>query len=163
MSHKSVRLLFEDAAKSLGDDIEYTYARTSDFNVMRDKKYPFITCDAMVAAIQFAVDGVTNLSKSWTGNMAFYQLDKEGSTPEEYAIILDEMDDLVDRFIVKVNFFTFKSDKIIVTFGQQQPFIKATADILTGFLLPVTVTPQDDFDYCKDDINCVTLDECRDN
>lgn len=163
MSHKSIRLLIEDTAKSLADNIQFNYSRTSDFNVMRDKKYPFINCDPMVGLPTFAVNGVTNLSKAWTGAMAFYQLDKEGSTAEEYSIILDEMDEYVDKFIVKLNFFSFKADKIMVTFGQQQPFIKATADILTGYLLPITITPQDDFDYCKDDINCILTDECGNN
>lgn len=163
MSHKSIRLLFEDTAKSLRDDLQYNYARTSDFNVLRDKKYPFVNCDHMTAQPEFSVNGVSNLSKAWTGNMAFYQLDKEESTPEEQAAILDEMDGLVDKFMIKINFFSFKADKIIVRFGQQQPFIKATADILTGYLLPVTVIPEDDFDYCKDDINCILTDECGNN
>ena len=163
MSHKSIRLLIEDTAKSLQDDIQFNYSRTSDFNVMRDKKYPFINCDPMTSVPQYAVNGSLNFMKSWTGQMAFYQLDQEASTAEEYSLILDEMDVLVDKFINKLNFFSYKADKIIITFGQQQPFVKATADILTGFLLPITITPQDDFDYCKDDINCILTDECGNN
>lgn len=163
MSHKSIRLLIQDTAKSLADDIQFSYARTSDFNVMRDKKYPFITCDAMLATPSFAVDGVSNYSKTWNGLMTFYQLDTAESSPEEYALILDEMDDLLDKFVIKLNFFSFKADKITVTFGQQQPFIKATADILTGFILPINITPEDDFDYCAGDIDCVRTDECGNN
>lgn len=77
-------------------------------------------------------DWVYNYSKTWNGTMAFYQLDKEGSTGDDYALILDEMDELIDKFVNKLNFFSSQSDKVLITFGQQQPFVKATADILTG-------------------------------
>lgn len=158
--HKGVRELVEATAKSLGNSIRFTYGRTSDFNVMRDKKYPFITCDPLVGQPAYATNGTINYQKAWTAQMAFYQLDKEASTQEQYQLILDEMDELVDKFVNKLNFYTYNSDTIVITFGQQQPFIKATADILTGYILPVTITPQDDFDYCADDLNCEIESEC---
>lgn len=160
MSHKSIRLLIQDTAKSLADNIQFTYARTSDFNVMRDKKYPFITLDPIASAPQFATDGVTNYMKAWTCQMAFYQLDKEGSTQEEYAPILDEMDSYVDKFINKLNTFTHDSDKLVIQSINQQPFVKATADILTGYLLTFTLFVEDTFDYCADDLDCEVTDAC---
>lgn len=158
MSHKSIRLLIQDTAKSLADNIQFNYARTSDFNVIRDKKYPFINCDPISAVPQFATDGVLNYMKAWSVSMAFYQLDKEGSTGDEYALILDEMDLYVDQFINKLNRFSYDSDKILIQSVNQQPFIKATADILTGYLLTFTIFAQDDFEYCE--IDCEITDEC---
>lgn len=161
MSHKSIRLLIQDTAKSLADNIQFTYARTSDFNVIRDKKYPFITLDPITATPQFATDGVLNYMKAWTCSMAFYQLDKEGSTGDEYALILDEMDGYVDKFINKLNRFTYDSDKLLIQNVNQQPFVKATADILTGYLLTFTLLVEDTFDYCADDLDCeVISNEC---
>lgn len=159
MSHKSIRLLIEDTAKSLADDIQFTYARTSDFNVMRDKKYPFISLDPLSSIPQFTDTGVTYI-KAWSCNMAFYQLDKEGSTGDEYAPILDEMSDLVDKFINKLNLYSIQADTTVIQGVNQQPFIKATADVLTGYILTFTLLAQDDFNYCADGLNCVRTDEC---
>lgn len=161
MSHKSIRLLIEDASKSLADDIQFTYARTSDFNLMRDKKYPFITLDPLQSSPQYATDNNThNYMKSWACTMAFYQLDKEGSDQDEYALILDQMDSYVDKFMNKLNFFTHKSDHLLLQGISQQPFVKATADVLTGYIVTFTLIAEDDFDYCEDDLDCVIEDEC---
>lgn len=160
MSHKSVRLLIESTAKSLADDVQFTYARTSDFNMMRDKKYPFITLDPLNSTPQFTDNGVTYI-KAWACNMAFYQLDKEGSTQDQYALILDEMSDYVDKFVNKLNLYSSQADTITIQTVNQQAFIKATADILTGYLLTFTLLAQDDFDFCEDDLDClVTTNEC---
>lgn len=159
MSHKSIRLLIEDTAKSLADDIQFTYARTSDFNVISDKSYPFITLDPLNATPQFTDNGVTYI-KEWSCNMAFYQLDKAGSTGEQYALILDEMGDYVDKFVNKLNLYSIQADTIVIQGVSQTAFIKATADILTGYILTFTLLAQDDFDFCADDLDCVRTDEC---
>jgi hypothetical protein len=147
MSHKGIRLLIEKTAKSLGDDIQFTYARTSDFNILRDKRYPFISLDPLTAAPTYAVDDVQNYVKTWNVNMAFYELDNEGSTQEQYSLLLDASDTLVDNFINKLN----RDNSIVITNINQTPFIKATADILTGYLLTFQVQALDNFNYCLDD------------
>ena len=162
MSHRSIRLFIEDTAKSLRTDVQFTYGRTSDFDVMRDKKYPFITLDPLTSTPQYAIDGVYNYMKSWSCEMAFYQLDKAGSDQKEYSLILDELDLVVDNFLNKLNKYSYDSDTITIQGISQRPFIKATADILTGYLLTFTIQAQDDFDYCA--IDCeVTDDGCGDN
>lgn len=164
MSHRSIRLLIEDTAKSLADNVQFIYAVTADFNVLRDKKYPFITLDLLRAAPQYSVNGVSNYMKAWTCSMAFYELDNQASAPEEYTLILDQMDGYVDKFLNKLNFYTETSDQILIQGITQQAFIKATADILTGHLLTFTILANDDFDYCADDLDCVAeTDECGDN
>lgn len=152
MSHKGIRSLIEDVSKSLGNDIQFTYARTSDFNLIRDKRYPFISLDPITAAASYTVNNVSNYMKTWTCSMAFYQIDKEASDQDEYKLILDFTDDLVDRFINKLNSYAFgsciNSDDIIITGISQTPFVKATADILTGHLLTFQVQVTDQFNYC---------------
>lgn len=83
--------------------------------------------------------------------MAFYQLDRADSTQDEYAKILDFTDDLVDKFINKLNFYTQESDGIVLTGISQQPFIKVMADFLTGHILTFSIQTEDSFEYC--DIN----------
>lgn len=152
MSHKGIRLLIQDAAQSLGDDIQFTYARSSDFNVMRDKRYPFITLDPLSSVPVYADNNVSNYMKTWQAQMAFYQLDQEASSQEQYALILDEMDGYVDNFINKLNFYsdsqTINSNQIVITNITQTPFIKATADILTGYILAFRLQVNDQFNYC---------------
>lgn len=151
MSHKGVRTLIEDVATSLGDDMQYTYARTSDFNNLRDKRYPFISTDPLSSVPVFAVDNIRNYVKRWSVAMAFYQIDRESSDQTQYAKILDEMDEYVDQFINKLNLWAVKQDSInevILTGFSQQPFIKATADVLTGYTLTFIIEVPDTFDYC---------------
>lgn len=155
MSHKCIRILIEDTAKSLADNIKFTYARTSDFNMIRDKKYPFITLDSLRAIPQYGTDGTLNYMKAWSCNMAFYEPDDAGSTGEDYALILDRTDIYVDQFINKLNFYMSKSDEILIQGVNQEAFVKATADILTGHLLSFTILAQDSFDYCS-----VATDQC---
>lgn len=147
MSHKGTRLLIEDVSKSLGDNIKFTYARTEDFNVMRDKVYPFITLEPLNATASFTVNNVSNYMKVFNATLTFYQLDKESSIGDDYKKILDDMDHLVDQFITKLNFFS-NNDEIIIQNINQQPFIKATADILTGWILTFQIVTPDNWNYC---------------
>lgn len=152
MSHKGIRELIEATALSLGDSIQFTYGRTSDFNMMRDKKYPYITLDPLSAAPTYTDNNVFNYMKTWSVGMGFYELDKEASTQDEYKKILDDMDSLVDMFINKLNFYSdsqkITSNQFVLTGISQQPFIKATADILTGYLLTFSMQVNDQFNYC---------------
>lgn len=152
MGHRSLRLLIEHTAKKLGDDIQFTYARASDFNVLMDKRYPFISLDPITASASYTENSF-NYTKTWTCSMAFYEIDNMASTQDEYAILLDSSDVLVDSFIQKLNFFTdtYEGDgEIVITNISQTPFIKATSDILTGFLLTFQVLVPDDWNYCAD-------------
>jgi hypothetical protein len=150
MSHKGIRAIIEKAAKSLRDDIEFSYGRTSDFNLIRDKQYPFITCDTLTCTAGFTDNNVLNYVKIWSVSMAFYMLDKESSIAEEYALILDDTDYFVDGFIQKINNVLNDEDGILILNINQQAFIKATADILTGHLLNFQIQVPDNWNYCRD-------------
>lgn len=154
MSHKSVRELIQDTVKSLADNITFSYGRTSDFNQQQDKPLgTLVNLDLMSAVPVYAVDGVHNYTKAWRCSMAFYQYDEKGSTELEYVKILDETDTLVDKLLNKLNFYSFKADTITILDMNQDPFVKATKDVLTGHLLGFTVQTEDEFDYCA--IDCV--------
>jgi len=152
VSHKGIRLLLEDTVKSLADNIQFDYGRTSDFNMLRDKKYPFISCTPFNTSASYTVNNVSNFSKVYQVQLAFYQLDKAESSQDEYVLILDEMNALADNYVNKLNAFAetrcLNSDDILITGISQQPFIKATADILTGYIMNFSITVTDNFDYC---------------
>lgn len=102
----------------------------------------------MPASATFAVDDVQNYSKSWNIGMSFFQLDYAESTQDQYALILDLTDELVDKFINRLNFYSLKADSITLTSMNQTPFVKQMADILTGHTLTFTLIVLDDFNYC---------------
>jgi len=149
MSHKSIRKLIEDAATGLQDDIDYTYGKTTDFNQEEKKSFTYINTSPLNSIPGFRTDG-TNYMKQWNVQMAFLKIDKEDSDQEDYSQILDEMDKLVDRFIVNLNFFQAKSDSFVLTVTSQDPAIKVMADIVTGWILSFNILVNDDFEYCED-------------
>lgn len=150
MSHKSIRQLIQDTATGLQDDIHYSYGKTSDFNQEQKNKFLMVNTSPLTASAAYRNNGVTNYMKQWGVEIAFYKFDKEESTGEEYALILDQTDSLVDKFINNLNFYSLKSDDILVQGMNQQPFVKVTADILTGHILTFQLLANDDFDYCRD-------------
>lgn len=157
MSHRSVVQLLKDTAEMLEDRMQFGYGRTSDFNVKRDKQYPFIWLDPLNASPTYSVNSTENYIKSWSVRMLFYQLDSEDSVPKEYQTILDEMDIYVDKYINLLNQVYLKAnerarvipDPIVITGITQDQFVKATADILTGWIVTFTLTVPDQFDYCS--------------
>ena len=148
MSHKGIRLLIENTAKGLGDDIQFTYGRDSDFDVMRDKRYPFIVLGLITSTASYTVNNTSNFVKNWNISMAFYELDTVGSSQEEYSLILDDTDKLVDTFIQRLNFFS-ENDTIVITTVNSTPFVKSLADVLTGHLLTFQIQAPDDWNYCE--------------
>lgn len=150
MSHKGIRLLIEKTAKSLGDDIQFTYARASDFNQLRNKRYPFISLGLLTANSSYTVNNVQNYTKVWSCLMSFFELDKAASIESEIALILDETDFLVDTFINRLNFYTQSQEgDIIITAINQTPFVKETADTLTGQILSFNIQVPDNWNYCE--------------
>lgn len=150
MSHKGIRLLIEKTAKSLGDDIQFTYARASDFNQLRNKRYPFISLGLLTANSSYTVNNVQNYTKVWSCLMSFFQEDKAASIETDIALILDETDVLVDTFINRLNFYTQSQEgDIIITAINQTPFVKETADSLTGQLLSFNIQVPDNWNYCE--------------
>lgn len=147
--HESIRRLIEDTAKSLADYVDFHYARTSDFNLVRDKKSFSVVLDPMVATPAYSVDNHTNYVKTWLIQMAFYQKDKEASLPDEYSKILDDVDTFVDNFINKLNFYSTQASEITLSNFRQEPFIKATSGILTGYILTFQIETLDNFEYCE--------------
>lgn len=154
MSHKGIRLLLEDTAKSLGDDIQFDYGRTSDFNLIRDKRYPFILVLPFDVTASFTVNNTYNYIKVYQVASAFYQLDREDSDQSQYALIMDEMNELADKFVNKLNFFIEKcndldSDTIVITNISQSPIIKKSGDIVSGYMMAFNLQVSDTFNYCE--------------
>lgn len=159
MSHKAVRLLLQDVAQSLGDKIQFGYGRLSDFNAIKDKKYPYIWADPFEISPSFTEDRY-NFTKQFAISISFMTLEQQGaaSTEKDYPANMDDMSDLADKFINKLNAdgtgpedntFALATQKLTITGMRMQPYIKRFSDIVTGYTLSFTLTVPDMFDYCS--------------
>lgn len=142
MSHKSIRTLIEQAVRSVQDDVQYSYGKETDLNQTNVDRFMIVNTSPMVANSSFSVNSVSNYSKAWNVEMAFYMLDREDSI--DYPNILDRTDAFIDSFITLLNL----QESLTISAINQAPFIKAMANILTGHILTFTVTLNDDLDYC---------------
>lgn len=149
--HEQLVSLIEQIVRTLADNIAFGYARESDFNVQNDVSLPYILLDPPTATSAFSVNNVYSLSTVWSVSMAFYQKDREDSTGDEYKKILDQMDVYVKRFILALNeqYITLaetgelNTGNIIIQGIGQNPFIKTTSQILTGWLVTFQVVVPD--------------------
>lgn len=147
MSHKGIRLLLEKTAESIADDIQFSYATETDFNQSDKKGSILVNVSPLVSVPAYRVNGTSNYMKQWNVEMVFYKPDN--SSALEYKTILDDLDTIVDQFINQLNFKSQKADEITLSAFNQTPFIKATGDILTGWLLTFQILANDDYEYCE--------------
>lgn len=151
MSHRSVRLLIEAAAKSLSDDIQFGYGRRSDFNQSGEKSYPYVWLLPLTAS---QVIGPTR-TKTWSIVLVVINLDKSDSEHKEFDCILDEMDELADKIVIRIDDWYRSTEDIVGTLSitnvNQVSIIKEDADIHTGWLITFQMTVSDDFEYCVPD------------
>lgn len=155
MSHRSVVSLFENAAKSLSDNIQFGYGRRSDFNQNPDISYPYIWLLPLTANPAYVVNDAENYQKTWNCILVFLKADKTDSLETEYKPILDEMDELVDKFINRVNDWSLNSEDVVgqVTIRgiSQNWIIKGDADVFTGWFVSFQLVVSDNFEYCTPD------------
>lgn len=144
MSHKALRTLIENTVHDIHDDAFFYYGEDTDFNQARKRNWLMVNLAPLNATASYADNDVLNYSKGWAVSLAFYKFDKQDNV--KYGEILDETDNLVDKFINKLNL----QQGLTITGMSQTPFIKVLADILTGHLLTFIVTLIDDFEYCED-------------
>lgn len=155
MSHQSVRLLLQDVAKSLADNIQFGYGRHSEFNMLQGVSYPWRWLLPMTAQPFFAVNDVEHYQKLWNIAMLFFDKDEFDAAAGPSNDILDVQDAGVDAFIQRLNDWSMKLEDTVgaVTLRgfNQQPFYKDDAGIHTGWLLTFQMIVPDDFEYCTPD------------
>ncbi len=155
MSHQSVRLLLQDVAKSLADNIQFAAGRHSEFNMKQSVSYPWIWLLPITANPTFAVNDVEHYQKTWNIALLFFDKDAFDATEGPSNDILDQQDETVDKFIHRLNDWSMKLQdtvgEITLRGFSQQPFYKDDAGIHTGWLLTFQMVTPDDFEYCTPD------------
>jgi hypothetical protein len=150
MSHHSVKTLLLDVAKNLADNMQVGYGRRSEFNMIANKRYPYIWL------LPLSASGMTRTNptrtKTWNVAIVFLNQDNADANEKQSELILDQMDEFVDRYVRDLDEWYQRSSDIIgaITLqnDSQQPFYKDEADIHTGWLLTFQMVVSDDFEYC---------------
>ena len=157
MSHQAVREFISDVASSIADDVYQGYGRPSDFNMRKDKLYPYVWLELLSSSVAITGDGRA-FTETYNVNMIFCKMDDPDSTEEQYKLILDEVDTLVQIFIRKLNEnieAQYEIPTVLATYNTvissiaKNQFTKLFDDCVTGFTLTFNLTVPDNFDYCS--------------
>lgn len=154
MSHKSIRCLIRDVTKSLSDNIQFGYGRRSDFNLVKNKRYPFVWLLPLTAST--VLSGIdTPRTKTWNCILVVLDINKAGDTEKQFDDILDAMDMLGDKIIQRMDDWYQSDHDILGTITirniNQTTIIKEDSDIDTGWLFTFQMVVSDDFEYCTPD------------
>lgn len=145
-------MLLEDVAKSLVDSMQFGYGRRSEFNLIENKRYPYIWLLPLTAAGRFRTNNGTR-TKTWNVALLFLSNDEAGSDQDESTRLLDDRDEAVDLYTQKLDDWYERSIDTLGAFtiqnDLQQPFYKDDSDINTGWLLTFQMVVSDNFFYCS--------------
>lgn len=149
MSHKSVRLLLEDVAKSLADKMQFGYGRRSEFNLIENKRYPYIWLQPMNSRIRSVNSTKTT---TWVGILLFLTVDEADADAEDSERLLDYVYDYVERYFQTLDDWSLRSNDIIggltITEYVTSPFYKGDSGIHTGWRVDFSIVVSDGFLYC---------------
>jgi hypothetical protein len=85
MSHASVKLLLQDVAKSLADNVQFGYGRRSEFNMNEKKRYPFIWLLPLTASRRFTGNNNPTKTRTWNVNIVFMDQDRADANEKVHA------------------------------------------------------------------------------
>lgn len=153
MSHQSVRLLLEDVAKSLADNIHFDAGRESEINNLKEEKIRYIWLLPLIG-IPSPLNN-TSRTTTWDIALVFLQKDKFDASNKETNIILDEQDVLVDKFLVRLDDWSQTDNdnvgQISVDSIRKTAIYKEQAAVMSGWMLSFRLTVPDGFIYCTPD------------
>jgi len=152
MSHASVKLLLHDVAKSLADNVQFGYGRRSEFNMITQKRYPYIWLLPLTASRRFTGTNNPTKTKTWNVSIIFMDQDRADANEKESELLLDQQDVWVDKYTQRLDdWYEMTSDTtgaFTIQNDNQTPFYKDDSDIHTGWLLTFQMIVPDDFEYC---------------
>jgi len=152
---KLVREFIRDTVSEVSDKLSFSYARESDFNAIRNKKFPAV----LLKPLNYTID-VQDWGRvlNYDCGLLFYDLDAKGDDEKITQKILEKIDPLVQQFLIKLNRNSLTviddpeedvtSEKIVISDIRAQERIKFTSDIVTGWEVTFTMSVPDTMDVC---------------
>lgn len=156
MTREQVRAFLKAGADAL--KLQFDAGRLTEFNKVKDKKFPFIWVETLVPDSDFQTSG-SMLIDSWSTVIHVALLDKTDSVQDEYEALVDQADYIAQQLIWQYNVNLMNSTvvsttnqslykKIQLSGISRPPFIKKHADVLTGVALTFTLTTPNTTNVC---------------
>lgn len=158
MTHASLVDLLEDVAKSLADNVQFGYGAIEDFNSIPNKTYPFVWLYPLEG--QFVTgDGKLTSAVEFGVTMNFLNLDNPKGAEFDTAQTWDTGFQTMEKYVHKLDEFilgdpeeeaeAIVTDMVRITRSNFEAGRKATGDVLSGWVLKMTIEVPSDFDYCS--------------
>lgn len=153
-SHSSLITLFEDVTRDLSTNLTFGYGSADDFN-SGERRYPYVWLDPMTG--NFPSDSTVSNIIRWNCTLNFLKLDDKVGNEKETAIVWDEMFDIMEKWIHKLDreFLNDETDSRIQSGNIELQDVrfntlkKGTRDLVSGWVLSFTVITQSNFTYCS--------------
>lgn len=147
MKRSEVRAFIKSAVNSVSPAVRFNSGLLTFFNSNRENKYPYVFMESANVSPDFPN---TNLAptNSWNIILHCADLDRADSIPDQYELIVDDMDELAAELIAKINQVTSGYKDIKIESVDRTPFVKKHADILSGVILTFTIIEVDKTNYC---------------
>lgn len=147
MKRSEVRTLIKSVVDSFSPATSFDSGLLTFFNSNRSNKYPYVFQEASSVSADLTNVNLAPVN-TWPIILHFADLDKMDSIPSQYEPIVDSMDELAAKFIVKLNEVISGYKTLTIEGIEREPFVKKHADILSGVILTFTIVEVDKTNYC---------------
>lgn len=158
MTHSSIVTLFEDVSKAIGDNVRFGYGAIEDFNTIANKGYPFIWLYPLKGQFVPGEGKLTSVVEVEV-SMNFLNLDNPKGAEFDTAKTWDTGFKVMEKFVHKLDEIILSSqegeddsittDTVQITSTRFEAGRKATGDVLSGWMLDLTLEVPTDFNYCS--------------
>lgn len=156
MTREEVRAFLKAGADAL--KLQFDAGRLTEFNKVKDKKFPFEWIETLQAATGFQSSG-SMLVDDWEVAIHIALQDSTDSVQDEYEALVDKADYIAQQLLWQYNVILMDSSatstanqalyKLVTLSGvTRQPFYKKHADCLTGIILSFNLNAPDKTNLC---------------
>lgn len=146
MTRTEVRALIKSAVDALTQAVQFNSGRISEFNSERSNTYPYIWLEPLSVGTELNTNQMP--IDEWNCILHVANKDAAGAKPEEYEGIVDQCDNIAQKFIHKLNAEVSGYKLITLTSIQREPFIHKHADDVSGVMVSFTLTIPDSTNVC---------------
>lgn len=146
MKRSEVRALIESAVSATNSSYRFNSGRITEFNSERSNDYPFLWLNPLERTTEF--NAFQMPVNNWKAIIRIANLDEMGSSPEQYEAIVDQCDEIAQKFIYNLNQVVSGFKLLTLDAVESVPYIHDHADNTTGVDLSFTLTIPDTTDVC---------------
>lgn len=147
MKRSEVRALIKSAVDELNQSISFNNGLLTRFTAESNKKYPYVWLEPLSVSTDLNTNQMP--IDSWSCLLHIAKQDKMDSIPSQYEPLIDECDEIAQKFIYKLNQVVTGYKLITLISITREPFTKRhTADPTSGVTVEFTLQVADQTDVC---------------